>query len=245
MFADHKPAEGKRGAEQLPGPPEVHRKVMPGHPVTFTENLKETSILLVGMATLLSQFGISVDKTLWILGLFSIGWFFWKLGRSSLSGWARLERLHRLIRQERWNIEHRRLQEKEKLTALYRQKGLTGKLLEQVIEVLMSDDNRLLRVILEEKLGLALETHDHPLKQASGAGLGVVVSVSTMFFGFFIGGFLGFLIVSTLLFSTATLIAGRREGNEPIKSLVWNLAVGVLATVSIHLIAQWIDHVFL
>ena len=96
------------------------------------------------------------------VSLFSIGWLFWKLGRSSLLGWARLERLHRLIQQEQWEIEHHRAQEKEELTAMYHQKGLTGKLLEQVIEVLMADDNRLLRVMLEEELGLTLETYEHP-----------------------------------------------------------------------------------
>ncbi len=38
----------------------------------------------------------------------------------------------------------------------------------------MADDNRLLRVMLEEELGLTLEAYEHPLKQAFGALLRIV-----------------------------------------------------------------------
>ncbi|MCB1071932.1 MAG: VIT1/CCC1 transporter family protein [Chlamydiales bacterium] len=253
MSENYKHFEGKEVAEHLraarakgaKATAEVHGTEMPGYLSALADSFKETSILFIGMWILLSQFGIPLDKTLWILGLFSIGWLFWKLGRSSLLGWARLERLHRLIQQEQWEIEHHRAQEKEELKAMYQQKGLTGKLLEQVVEVLMADDNRLLRVMLEEELGLTLETYEHPLKQAAGAGLGVITALLGMLIGFFIGGFLGVLIVLIILFSAVTLIASKREGNELMKSLVWNLAVGVLSTASIYLIAKWIHHVFL
>lgn len=253
MSENYKHFEGKKVAEHLraarekgaKATAEVHGTEMPGYLSAFADSFKETSILLIGMWILLSQFDIPVDKTLWVLGLFSIGWLFWKLGRSSLLGWARLERLHRLIQQEDWEIKHHRSQEKEELTAMYEQKGLTGKLLKQVVEVLMADDNRLLRVMLEEELGLTLETYEHPLKQAAGAGLGVIVSVLGLLLGLVIGGFLGALITLILLFGTVTLIASKREGNELMKSLVWNLSVGTLSTISIYLIAKWIHHVFL
>jgi hypothetical protein len=253
MAENHKHFEGKEAAEHLraarakgaKATAEVHGTEMPGYLSAFADSLRETSVLLIGMWILLSQFGLSSTKTLWVLGLFSIGWLFWKVGRSSLLGWARLERLHRLIQQEQWEIEHHRAQEKEELTAMYKQKGLTGKLLEQVVEVLMADDNRLLRVMLEEELGLTLETYEHPLKQSAGAGLGVIIALLGTLLGAFIGGFLGIVSVLTLLFGGVTLVASKREGNELIKSLVWNLAVGVLSTVSIYLIAKWIEHVFL
>jgi VIT1/CCC1 family predicted Fe2+/Mn2+ transporter len=177
------------------------------------------------------------------LSLFSIGWLFWKVGRSSLLGWARLERLHRLIEQEQWEIEHHRAQEKEELTAMYAQKGLSGQLLEQVIEVLMADDNRLLRVMLEEELGLTLESYEHPLKQAVGAAVGVVLAAAAMVLTFLIGGFLGSAITLGILFALATLLASQKQGNESIKSLVWNLAVAILSVASIDFIAKWISHV--
>ena len=224
---------------------EAHGTETPGHISAGADSAKETAIFLLGMWILFSVFGIPVSKALWILGLFAAGWLLWKVGRSSLLGWSRLERLHRLIEQEQWEIQHHRAQEKEELTAMYRQKGLTGKLLDQVIEVLMADDNRLLRVMLEEELGLTLESYEHPLKQAVGAGVGVIIATFCAAIGYFFGRFLGTIIALTIVFSAATLLASKLEGNQLIKSLIWNLAVGILVIGSIHLCAQWVDHVFL
>jgi len=251
MEKKHQHFEGKDAKEHLKearakgakATAEFHGTEMPGYLLAGTDSLKETSILLVGMWILLSYFSVPPTKTLWILSLFSIGWLFWKVGRSSLLGWARLERLHRLIEQEQWEIEHHRAQEREELTAMYAQKGLSGQLLEQVIEVLMADDNRLLRVMLEEELGLTLESYEHPLKQAAGAAVGVILGTAAMVVTFLIGGFLGAAITLGILFAGATLLASRKEGNELIKSLVWNLAVAILSVASIDFLAKWISHV--
>jgi len=253
MSENHKHFEGKETIAHLraarekgaKATAELHGTEMPGYISAGADSIKETAILLLGMWILLSGFAVSPGKALWILGLFAVGWLFWKVGRSSLLGWARLERLHRLIEQEQWEIEHHRAQEKEELAAMYRQKGLDGKLLDQVIEVLMADDNRLLRVMLEEELGLTLESYEHPLKQAAGAGVGVIIAILCAAIGFFIGGFLGVTLFLAAVFAGATLIASKMEGNQPIKSLVWNLAVGALAVGSIHIIAKWMVHVFL
>lgn len=251
MDKDHQHFEGKEATEHLKAArvkgakatAELHGTEMPGYLSAGADSLKETAILLTGMWLLLIHFGLPETKTLWVLGLFSLGWLFWKVGRSSLLGWARLERLHRLIQQEQWEIEHHRAQEKEELTAMYAQKGLSGKLLEQVVEVLMADDNRLLRVMLEEELGLTLESYEHPLKQAAGAAVGVLIAFVGMVVGYLLFGFLGIALLLGLLFAGATLLASHKEGNELMKSLVWNLAVAVLATTSLYLVARWISHV--
>src|SRR5262249_44443752 len=118
---------------------------------------------------------------LWLFGLhwaalliFSGAWLIWKTGRSAWLGWSRIERLHRIVAQEKWEIEHHRQQEREELGALYAAKGFEGKLLEDVLDVLMADNDRLLRVMVEEELGLSLHSQEHPLKQATGAFLGVL-----------------------------------------------------------------------
>ena len=98
----------------------------------------------------------------------------WKTARSALLGWARVERFHRVIEEERWEIEHHRAARKARAYRNVPGKGLTGKFLEEVIDVLMADDNRLLRVMLEEELGITLEAYEHPLKQAAGAFCGSV-----------------------------------------------------------------------
>ena len=78
----------------------------------------------------------------------------------------------RLLEEEKWEIEHNRNQEKVELKVLYRAKGFEGKLLDDVVDVLMADDKRALHIMLKEELGMTLEAYEHPLKQSLGALLG-------------------------------------------------------------------------
>ncbi|MBI2809614.1 MAG: VIT1/CCC1 transporter family protein, partial [Candidatus Melainabacteria bacterium] len=144
---------------------EIHGTEMPGHFAAGADTAKETAFALLFLWVIFSHY-LAPELTFLFLVLFCAGWTIWKTARSALLGWARMERMHRVIEEERWEIEHHRTQERQELTEMYHAKGLEGKLLEEVIEVLMSDDNRLLRVMLEEELGLTLEIYEHPLKQA-------------------------------------------------------------------------------
>jgi vacuolar iron transporter family protein len=246
MAMNHEHFKGKKVIEHLKdarekgakATAEIHGTEPPGHISAGADSAKETAILFLGMWILFSAF--ATEKTFWILGIFSIGWIFWKVGRSSLLGWARLERLHRLIEQERWEIQHHRGQEKEELIAMYKQKGLSGKLLDQVVEILMADDNRLLRVMLEEELGLTLESYEHPLKQAVGAGIGAVIAIASGILGFFISGSIGVIVFLALIFLVATVLSIKLEGNALIKSLIWNLAIGALSIGTIFLVIRWV-----
>lgn len=231
---EHLKAARERGAKATA---EIHGAEPSGYLSAGTDSAKETAILFLALWVLFSMFAI--EKIFFILGIFSFGWFLWKVGRSSLLGWARLERLHRLIEEERWEIQHHRGQEKEELIAMYKQKGFSGKLLDQVIEILMADDNRLLRIMLEEELGLTLESYEHPLKQSMGAGVGVIAVIAMGVLGFFIGGFFGVIVAFSLVFSIATLFASKLEGNGLIRSLVWNLSIGTLSIATIFLLIRW------
>lgn len=215
---------------------EIHGIESPGHLAAGTDSAKETGIILLALYLLLSTF--SLPSPLIVLSSFSIMWTLWKAGRSALLGWSRLERLHRLIEEERWEIEHHRSQEKTELRAMYQQKGFSEPLLDQVVNVLMADDNRLLRVMLEEELGLSLESFEHPLKQAAGALIGTLVGAIGAIFAAFIGELFGISIFSFLLFTGATLIGSKREGNALLKSLIWNLAVASVAIGSLYLILR-------
>jgi hypothetical protein len=100
---------------------------------------------------------------------FLAGWLLWKMLFSSYTGWERLQRLHRIIEKEEWEITHHRVQERKELERIYLAKGLSGKLLQEVVEVLMANDNRLLQVMMEEEMGIVLESFDHPLTLGMGA----------------------------------------------------------------------------
>ena len=151
------------------------------------------------------------------------------MGRSACLGWARLERLHRLIEEERWEIEHHRAQERSELVALYKAKGFSGQLLEEVIDVLMADDNRLLLVMLEEELGLNLEMMEHPLKQAAGAGVGTLIVAALLLGASLLPAKESVFLCGALIIGVTAAVAARADRNHLIPAIIWNLAVAALA----------------
>ncbi len=67
--------------------------------------------------------------------------------------------LHRERAEIRDDPDH----EREEVVALYAAKGFQEPLLTQVVDVLCADDDRLLKVMMEEELGLSLFHVNHPL----------------------------------------------------------------------------------
>ncbi len=197
---------------------ETHGTELSGALAAGSDAAKETAIALALLSLILSSWKL--------LLLFSCGFLVWKVGRSALLGWSRLERLHRLIEEERWEIEHHRHQEREELAELYQLKGFQGKLLEEVLDVLMADDDRLLKVMLEEELGLSLQTHEHPLRQACGAAVGVIASTALVLLGFHFH--LGPAAAAAVVVA-ASILAAKGSRNRAVPAAIWNLSVAALS----------------
>ena len=217
---------------------EIHGAEVSGQHFAFTDAAKETALLL-SIVFLLHNI-LPIHQALLLLG-FSFAFLIWKTSRSALLGWSRLERVHRLIEEERWEIEHHRSQEKEELEALYKAKGFTGKLLNEVIQVLMADDNRLLQVMLEEELGLTLGGIEHPLKQASGAFLGVL-SASVLFFAFYF--FLppwSIWIIVFAIIALSSIWSAKSQKNKLILNTTWNIAACVLTIIASYFLIQYLS----
>lgn len=211
---------------------EAHGTELAGHVSAAADAAKETAFLLLLFWTLLGR------SAHWLMLVFIAGWLVWKVGRSAILGWSRLERLHRVIEEERWEIEHHRTQEKEELRALYAAKGFSGKLLDEAVEVLMADDNRLLQVMLEEELGLSLESYEHPLKQAAGAFVGVTGSILILSFGLFALPSWGPAVCAAVIIALSAGTTSQLEKNRPLPSIVWNLAIAGLAAGVAYFLAQ-------
>ncbi len=207
---------------------EIHGAEMPGHLAAGADAARDTSIAFLLLATALHAHQTGWETSLSILLLFAIGWLIWKTGRSALLGWSRLERLHRLIEEERWEIQHNRAQEREELTDLYQAKGFHGKQLEQVIDTLMADDNRLLRVMLEEEMGLTLESYEHPLKQSFGAAIGVSVASIAILASAYLAQITGLLVAVALVLGFSCWLSARTERNQTLPAVIWILAVAFL-----------------
>ncbi len=204
---------------------EIHGTEMSGSAAACADAARETATALLLIGLIFSFTGSYHAFVLFFLLLFCAGWLIWKTGRSALLGWSRLERLHRLIEEERWEIQHNREQEREELAGMYEAKGFQGKLLEQVVDVLMADDNRCLRVMLEEEMGVTLEAFEHPLKQALGAALGVVAAAGLALIGWLSGGYPGLFVAAALLLAAATWLSCSLERNRVLPALIWVTAV--------------------
>lgn len=220
---------------------EVHGTEIPGHLSAAADSAKETALFLSLSFILLSRLPISNSQMIAFLGLFFLALLVWKTGRSALLGWTRLERLHRVISQEKWEIEHHRSQEREELKALYEAKGFHGKLLDDVVDVLMADGDRLLKVMVEEELGLSLETQQHPLKQALGAFLGVFFAGVIAFIGFYVSKEAGVFAAALIVIASSSAFAALYEENNAVHAVVWNLGVALLSIATAYFLANfWI-----
>jgi VIT1/CCC1 family predicted Fe2+/Mn2+ transporter len=206
---------------------EIHGTEMSGSVAAFADASKEVAIALSVLWVILSPFFL-MKENFAILLLFAAGWTLWKCVRSAMLGWSRVERLHRLIEEERWEIEHHRAQERSELTEMYRAKGLSGKLLEEVIDVLMADDHRLLQIMLEEELGLTLEVYEHPLKQAFGAFCGAAGASALCLFGLWLFPSFGLPLAAALVLICSATLSAKIERNKIVTHVVWNLATGCM-----------------
>ncbi|NGX59451.1 MAG: hypothetical protein KR126chlam3_00602 [Chlamydiae bacterium] len=214
---------------------EVHGTQLPGHLFATLDNAKNTATayLLIWAASVAFAF----DPLLLFI-VFGLGWTIWNTGRSALLGWARLENFHRVIEEERWEIQHHREQEKEELREMYANKGFSGKLLEEVVEILMCDDNRLLHVMLEEELGLTLEAYEHPLKQAAGAALGTFLTSTFAVLAFYFWPLFGIPLIAFLTITSASKLSAKYEKRKPINSIIWNFALALFAGAVVYFLAK-------
>lgn len=208
---------------------EIHGIEIPGYVSSGADSARETAIVLLLIWCLLYPSAIPFPTSLKLLLVFSLGWALWKGGRSAWLGWSRLERLHRILEQERWEIQHHRQQEKSELKALYAAKGLEGKLLDDVIEVMMADDNRLLRIMVEEELGLTLASTEHPLQQGLGAVAGCTIAASFCLLGLYFFSTIGILLSACAMVGICGFILAYYSENRLIPAVIWNLGIATLA----------------
>ena len=92
----------------------------------------------------------------------------------------------------------------------------------------MADGERLLKVMVEEELGLSLESQEHPLKQGAGAALGALVASVFMLGGLFITPLSPWVILP-LLFLLSGALSTYYLRNRLLPGMVWHLAIAVIA----------------
>lgn len=215
---------------------EIHGDELPGHVGAILEASRDTAALFMILWTLfwisVSYTSVDLEKLLvsmtLIFVIFAAGWLVWKFARSAWTSWAQLERLHRVLKEERYEIENNREQEREELTALYAAKGFKGELLEDVIDVLMADDERLLKIMMEEEMGLNMENLEHPVKVGVGAAIGVAISSILLIGSFWLFPAFGLQIMGTIILGVSGIFIAKLQKNEKLNAFIWNTSFGIL-----------------
>ncbi len=173
------------------------------------------------------------------LALILSGFILWKIGRSASLGWSRLERINKLIIDEKNEIETNREEEKSELTEMYRAKGFSEPLLTKVIDVLMADDNKLLGIMLEEELGVSLESYEHPLKQAMGTAIGSLLAVSVLFISYLLIGKSGIFFSAPLIILIASAFMAKIAQIRILHTAVWNLAITFMSAMTTYFLLNF------
>lgn len=171
---------------------------------------------------------------------FSFGLIIFLFGRSAYLGWSRLEKLHTLIREENWEITHHREQEKEELRAIYKAKGFRGEILDQIVDTLAADDNRLLEVMLTEELGIPLESYDHPLQQGCAAALAGFIACIIIAVARWINPLSGPFFVSVVLIGISSFWFAKIQKNNCLHAVIWSLALFSLITGSTYFLTKYL-----
>jgi VIT1/CCC1 family predicted Fe2+/Mn2+ transporter len=82
---------------------------------------------------------------------------------NALAVYAQLRYWESELVRERNEIRSQPEHEREELRMLYQAKGFSGELLETVVDTISNDEERLLKVMLEEELGIFFEQRNHPI----------------------------------------------------------------------------------
>jgi len=82
---------------------------------------------------------------------------------NAIAVYAQLQYWEAELRRERDEIRAQPEFEREELRELYLAKGFTGDLLDRAVDTICSDEDRLLKVMLEEELGIFFEQRNHPV----------------------------------------------------------------------------------
>jgi VIT1/CCC1 family predicted Fe2+/Mn2+ transporter len=146
------------------------------------------------------------------------------------------------LQRERYEIQNHREQELEEIRALYAAKGFGPPILDEIVATLSADDDRLLKVMMEEELGLSLEYINHPVMvglwngaAALAASLALAVPVYFMPIS---SGQMWVPVGAAVLLTVIAFAHAGATGRRVVPMLVtWLIMAGVAGAV-VHFLAQ-------
>lgn len=140
------------------------------------------------------------------------------------------------LRRERDEIRTQPEFEREELRVLYAAKGFTGELLERVVDTICSDEERLLKVMLEEELGIFFEQRNHPVLTGLFTGAAALASGLLVALAAGQGDMLTTTVTATVVLAVLCLVRhglNVRAGAESFAR--WMILTGVVAAIAYYL----------
>ncbi|NOS99920.1 MAG: hypothetical protein HOP29_04775 [Phycisphaerales bacterium] len=163
---------------------------------------------------------------------------------AAIAARVRLRYLENELARERREINENPQHEREEVRALYAAKGFREPLLSQVVDVICADDDRLLKVMMEEELGLFVQHAHHPLLVGVWNMIGAVCGtllLAAPLCARNLGG-LGYWVpaMTTIMIVWIGLVTARVTGRALVPMLtVWLFTAAVSGGVT-YWTAQWL-----
>ena len=201
---------------------------------SFIDSTRQSSAYIFLTLTIFYVYRIDFSSVLWGILAIGCGLCIWSAGRVIFLAYGKLHHFHQVASEEMEEIEKNRAQEREELIALYKAKGFSGDLLKQVVDVLMADKERLLKVMLEEEMGFLLEEQVHPFILGIAALLGAMLPFMLLFL-LHLQFSLLFVIVSEIFILGITgAFLAKTEKASPIAAFIWNCMLGAVCSVVVY-----------
>lgn len=147
------------------------------------------------------------------------------------------------LERERSEIRNNFEEEREEVRVLYAAKGFTEPLLGQIVDTLSSDDDRLLKVMMEEELGLSMYHVNHPLVVglwnflgAALAGLALSLPIAWSAPGF---AHLWVPVGGSALMMIVAIVAGMTTRRTTIEFFAVGIVMAAVTGGVVYFLAEW------
>lgn len=150
---------------------------------------------------------------------------------------------------EYWEVENLPEKEKDEIRDIYREKGFDGETLEKIVEVITSDKDRWVNVMMREELGMMLDKDKSPLR------IGLVTYVSFLLIGFipllvYVWDYVNpinqdLFLLASILTGLSFIFIGTLKSyvtqTNLLRSILETLALGIIAALVAYYVGDWLE----
>lgn len=136
-----------------------------------------------------------------------------------ISARSQIEFYQSEIERERYEINRWPEREREEVRAIYRQKGFSGRLLDQIVEHISADPERWANVMMREELGFGAESFESPIRSGTVVGFSYLAGAAVPLISYLVVNPPFAVILSAI--STALVLFGVGAGKTLVTARSW------------------------